>query len=134
MRIGKKLFSCLSLLLLCITCLLANGPTAQAAEFLTPANETFIYMNMLEKDIAYDNEALKFTRSNTNVLQLMSQDGKQVYLSFCASEKDGVGFTVREISGYNTYPWKASFRLATALANGIGLQPASTRMAMAVLF
>lgn len=109
MRLGKKLFSCFSLLALGIMCFFAAPPQAQATEFLTPANETFIYMNTLEKDIAYDNEALKFARSDTNVLQLMSQDGKQVYLSFCASEKDGVGFTVREIRTLN--PAKAFYEI-----------------------
>lgn len=101
MRIGKKLFSCLSLLLLCITCLLANGPTAQAAKFLTPDKSAYLYMNTRELDIRYDNEEAKFILRDDGVLQLMSQDGKQVYLSFCASEKDGVGFTVREIRTTN---------------------------------
>ena len=117
MRLGKKIFSCFSLLALGIMCFFAAPPKAQAAEFLTPANETFIYMNTLEKDIAYDNEALKFARSDTNVLQLMSQDGKQVYLSFCASEKDGVGFTVREIR--TTNPAKTFYEInADAGAHG----------------
>lgn len=117
MRLGKKLFSCFSLLALGIMCFFAAPPQAQAAEFLTPANETFIYMNTLEKDIAYDNEALKFARSDTNVLQLMSQDGKQVYLAFCASEKDGVGFTVREIR--TTNPAKIFYEInADAGAHG----------------
>ncbi len=101
MRIGKKLFSCLSLLLLCITCLLANGPTAQAAEFLTPDKSAYLYMNTRELNTRYDNEEAKFILRADGVLQLTSQDGKQVYLSFCASEKDGVGFTVREIRTTN---------------------------------
>lgn len=117
MRLGKKLFSCFSLLALGIMCFFAAVPKAQAAEFLTPANETFIYMNTLEKDIDYDNKALKFARSDTNVLQLTSQDGKQVYLSFCASEKDGVGFTVREIR--TTNPAKTFYEInADAGAHG----------------
>ena len=42
MRLGKKLFSCFSLLALGIMCFFAAAPKVQAAEFLTPANKTFI--------------------------------------------------------------------------------------------
>lgn len=104
MRLGKKLFPCFSLLALGIMCFFAAPPQAQAAEFLTPANETFIYMNTLEKDIAYDNEALKFARSDTNVLQLMSQDGKQVYLALASTEKDpyAASYTIRKFGITNS--------------------------------
>ena len=44
MRIGKKLFSCLSLFLLCLVCLLADAPMVRAVEFLTADDGTFLYI------------------------------------------------------------------------------------------
>ena len=60
MRIGKKLFSCLSLFLLCILCLLADAPKVHAAEFLTADNGTFLYMNSRELAISDDEEGVQF--------------------------------------------------------------------------
>ena len=44
MRIAEKLFSCLSLFLLCLVCLLTDVPKVWAAEFLTADDGTFLYM------------------------------------------------------------------------------------------
>ena len=104
MRIGKKLFSCLSLLLLCITCLLANGTTAQAAEFLTPDKSAYLYMNTRELDIRYDNEEAKFILRDDGVLQLTSQDGKAAYLALASTEKDpyAASYTIRKFGITNS--------------------------------
>ena len=104
MRIGKKLFSCLSLLLLCITCLLANGPTAQATEFLTPDKSAYLYMNTRELDIHYDNEKAKFILRYDGVLQLTSQDGKAAYLALASTEKDpyAASYTIRKFGITNS--------------------------------
>lgn len=104
MRIGKKLFFCLSLLLLCITCLLANGPTAQAAEFLTPDKGAYLYMNTRELDIRYDNEEAKFILRADGVLQLMSQDGQTAYLTLASTEKDpyAASYTIRKFGITNS--------------------------------
>ena len=104
MRIGKKLFSCLSLLLLCITCLLANGPTAQAAEFLTPDKSAYLYMNTRELDIRYNNEEAKFILRADGVLQLTSQDGKAAYLALASTEKDpyAASYTIRKFGITNS--------------------------------
>ena len=104
MRIGKKLFSCLSLLLLCITCLLANGRTAQATEFLTPDKSAYLYMNTRELDICYDNEEAKFILRADGVLQLTSQDGKAAYLALASTEKDpyAASYTIRKFGITNS--------------------------------
>ena len=104
MRIGKKLFSCLSLLLLCITCLLTNGPTAQAAEFLTPDKSAYLYMNTRELDIRYNNEEAKFILRADGVLQLTSQDGKAAYLALASTEKDpyAASYTIRKFGITNS--------------------------------
>ena len=118
MRIGKKLFSCLSLLLLCITCLLANGRTAQATEFLTPDKSAYLYMNTRELDICYDNEEAKFILRADGVLQLTSQDGKAAYLALVSTEKDpyAASYTIRKFGITN--PAKAFYEIhATAGAH-----------------
>ena len=104
MRIGKKLFSCLSLLLLCITCLLANGRTAQATEFLTPDKSAYLYMNTRELDIRYNNEEAKFILRADGVLQLTSQDGKAAYLALASTEKDpyAASYTIRKFGITNS--------------------------------
>ena len=118
MRIGKKLFSCLSLLLLCITCLLANGPTAQAAEFLAPDKSAYLYMTTRELDIRYDNEEAKFILRADGVLQLTSQDGQAAYLALASTEKDpyAASYTIRKFGITN--PAKAFYEIhATAGAH-----------------
>ena len=104
MRISKKLFSCLSLLLLGIMCLLANGPTAQATEFLTPDKSAYLYMNTRELDIHYDNEKAKFILRYDGVLQLTSQDGKAAYLALASTEKDpyAASYTIRKFGITNS--------------------------------
>ena len=64
MRIGKKLFSCLSLFLLCILCLLADAPKVRAAEFLTADNGTFLYMNSRELEICDEEDGVQFFRAD----------------------------------------------------------------------
>ena len=59
MRIGKKLFSCLALFLLCILCLLADAPKVRAAEFLTADDGTFLYMNSRELEISDEEDLLE---------------------------------------------------------------------------
>lgn len=104
MRIGKKLFSCLSLLLLCIMCFFAAPPQAQAAEFLTPDKSAYLYMNTRELDIRYDNEEAKFILRADGVLQLMSQDGKAAYLALASTEKDpyAASYTIRKFGITNS--------------------------------
>ena len=104
MRLGKKLFSCFSLLALGIMCLLANGPKAQAAEFLTPDKSAYLYMNTRELDIRYDNEEAKFILRDDGVLQLTSQDGKAAYLALASTEKDpyAASYTIRKFGITNS--------------------------------
>lgn len=104
MRIGKKLFSCFSLLALGIMCLLANGPKAQAAEFLTPDKSAYLYMNTRELDIRYDNEEAKFILRADGVLQLTSHDGQAAYLALASTEKDpyAASYTIRKFGITNS--------------------------------
>ena len=118
MRIGKKLFSCFSLLALGIMCLLANGPKAQAAEFLTPDKSAYLYMNTRELDIRYDNEEAKFILRADGVLQLTSHDGQAAYLALASTEKDpyAASYTIRKFGITN--PAKAFYEIhATAGAH-----------------
>ena len=104
MRIGKKLFSCFSLLALGIMCFFAAVPKAQAAEFLTPDKSAYLYMNTRELDIRYDNEEAKFILRDDGVLQLTSQDGKAAYLALASTEKDpyAASYTIRKFGITNS--------------------------------
>ena len=104
MRLGKKLFSCFSLLALGIMCFFAAPPQAQAAEFLTPDKSAYLYMNTRELDIRYDNEEAKFILRADGVLQLTSQDGKAAYLAVASTEKDpyAASYTIRKFGITNS--------------------------------
>ena len=104
MRLGKKLFSCFSLLALGIMCFFAAPPQAQAAEFLTPDKSAYLYMNTRELDIRYDNEEAKFILRADGVLQLTSQDGKAAYLALASTEKDpyAASYTIRKFGITNS--------------------------------
>lgn len=118
MRIGKKLFFCLSLLLLGIMCFFAAPPQTQAAEFLTPDKSAYLYMNTRELDIRYDNEEAKFILRDDGVLQLTSQDGQAAYLALASTEKDpyAASYTIRKFGITN--PAKAFYEIhATAGAH-----------------
>lgn len=97
MRIGKKLFSCLSLFLLCILCLLADAPKVRAAEFLTADNGTFLYMNSRELEICDEEDGVQFFRADDGTLQLMNKNTKDVYKTFVPSEQGMVGYRVRDV-------------------------------------
>lgn len=97
MRIGKKLFSCLSLFLLCILCLLADAPKVWAAEFLTADNGTFLYMNSRELEICDEEDGVQFFRADDGTLQLMNKNTKDVYKTFVPSEQGMVGYRVRDV-------------------------------------
>ena len=97
MRIGKKLFSCLSLFLLCILCLLADAPKVRAAEFLTADNGTFLYMNSRELEICDEEDGVQFFRADDGTLQLMNKNTKDVYKIFVPSEQGMVGYRVRDV-------------------------------------
>lgn len=118
MRLGKKLFSCFSLLALGIMCFFAAVPKAQAAEFLTPDKSAYLYMNTRELDIRYDNEEAKFILRDDGVLQLTSQDGQAAYLALASTEKDpyAASYTIRKFGITN--PAKAFYEIhATAGAH-----------------
>lgn len=104
MRLGKKLFSCFSLLALGIMCFFAAPPQAQAAEFLTPDKSAYLYMNTRELDIRYDNEEAKFILRADGVLQLTSQDGQAAYLALASTEKDpyATSYTIRKFGITNS--------------------------------
>ena len=104
MRLGKKLFSCFSLLALGIMCFFAAVPKAQAAEFLTPDKSAYLYMNTRELDIRYDNEEAKFILRDDGVLQLTSQDGQAAYLALASTEKDpyAASYTIRKFGITNS--------------------------------
>lgn len=104
MRLGKKLFSCFSLIALGIMCFFAAPPQAQAAEFLTPDKSAYLYMNTRELDIRYDNEEAKFILRADGVLQLTSQDGKAAYLALASTEKDpyAASYTIRKFGITNS--------------------------------
>lgn len=70
MRIAKKLFSCISLFLLCLVCLLADAPKVRAVEFLTADDGT---------------------------LHLMNKNTKDVYKTFVPAENGMVGYRVRDV-------------------------------------
>lgn len=97
MRIGKKLFSCLSLFLLCILCLLADAPKVRAAEFLTADNGTFLYMNSRELEICDEEDGVQFFRADDGTLQLMNKNTKDVYKTFVPSEQGMVAYRVRDV-------------------------------------
>lgn len=97
MRIGKKLFSCLSLFLLCILCLLADAHKVRAAEFLTADNGTFLYMNSRELEICDEEDGVQFFRADDGTLQLMNKNTKDVYKTFVPSEQGMVGYRVRDV-------------------------------------
>lgn len=97
MRIGKKLFSCLALFLLCILCLLADAPKVQAAKFLTADNGTFLYMNSRELEISDEEEGVQFFLADDGTLQLMNKNTKDVYKTFVPAEQGMVGYRVREV-------------------------------------
>lgn len=118
MRLGKKLFSCFSLLALGIMCFFAAVPKAQAAEFLTPDKSAYLYMNTRELDIRYDNEEAKFILRDDGVLQLTNQDGQAAYLALASTEKDpyAASYTIRKFGITN--PAKAFYEIhATAGAH-----------------
>ena len=104
MRLGKKLFSCFSLLALGIMCFFAAPPQAQAAEFLTPDKSAYLYMNTRELDIRYDNKEAKFILRADGVLQLTSHDGQAAYLALASAEKDpyAASYTIRKFGITNS--------------------------------
>ena len=80
MRIGKKLFSCLALFLLCILCLLADAPKVRAAEFLTADDGTFLYMNSRELEISDEEKGQSLSCSPAGFLLLPSEQARHCFL------------------------------------------------------
>lgn len=109
MPVIKKLFYFVSLFILYLTFSPTNAPIVQAADFLTPANETLlshhgVRQNIKQvKNVKYDKEKLKFIVSPDSTLHLMSRDGKNDYLSFInyAGRQEFTGYSVREIRTSN---------------------------------
>lgn len=88
MRIYKKLFSCLSLFLLCLVCLLTDVPKVWAAEFLTANDGTFLYMNSRELAISDDEDGVQFFLADDGTLQLMNKNTQDVYKTFVPLEQE----------------------------------------------
>lgn len=99
MRFRQKIFSYLSVFILCLAFFLINSAQVPAAEFSTSDDGNFLYMDTRQLNVHYDNEPLKFVLQQDGTLRLMSRDGKHDYMSFInyVGAKGGVGYKIRTI-------------------------------------
>ena len=99
MRFRHKIFSYLSVFILCLAFFLINSVQVPAAEFSASDDGNFLYMDTRQLNVRYDNEPLKFVLQQDGTLRLMSRDGKQDYMSFInyVGAKGGVGYKIRTI-------------------------------------
>lgn len=99
MRFRQKIFSYLSVFILCLAFFLINSVQVPAAEFSASDDGNFLYMDTRQLNVRYDNEPLKFVLQQDGTLRLMSRDGKQDYMSFInyVGAKGGVGYKIRTI-------------------------------------
>lgn len=99
MRFRQKMFSYLSVFILCLAFFLINSAQVPAAEFSASDDGNFLYMDTRQLNVCYDNEPLKFVLQKDGTLRLMSRDGKHDYMSFInyVGAKDGVGYKIRTI-------------------------------------
>lgn len=99
MRFRQKIFSYLSVFILCLAFFLINSAQVPAAEFSTSDDGNFLYMDTRQLNVRYDNEPLKFVLQQDGTLRLMSRDGKHDYMSFInyVGAKGGVGYKIRTI-------------------------------------
>lgn len=99
MRFRQKIFSYLSVFILCLAFFLINSAQVPAAEFSASDDGNFLYMDTRQLNVCYDNEPLKFVLQKDGTLRLMSRDGKHDYMSFInyVGAKGGVGYKIRTI-------------------------------------
>jgi hypothetical protein len=99
MRFRQKIISYLSVFILCLAFFLIDSSQAQATEFMTPDQGTFLYLDTRQLNVRYDNERLKFVLQRDGTLRLMSRDGKHDYMSFInyVGARGGVGYKIRTI-------------------------------------
>lgn len=99
MRFRQKMFSYLSVFILCLAFFLINSAQVPAAEFSASDDGNFLYMDTRQLNVCYDNEPLKFVLQKDGTLRLMSRDGKHDYMSFInyVGAKGGVGYKIRTI-------------------------------------
>lgn len=99
MRFRQKIFSYLSVFILCLAFFLINSVQVPAAEFSAFDDGNFLYMDTRQLNVRYDNEPLKFVLQQDGTLRLMSRDGKHDYMSFInyVGAKGGVGYKIRTI-------------------------------------
>ena len=99
MGFRQKIFSYLSVFILCLAFFLSNSAQVPAAEFSTSDDGNFLYMDTRQLNVRYDNEPLKFVLQKDGTLRLMSRDGKHDYMSFVnyVGAKGGVGYKIRTI-------------------------------------
>lgn len=99
MRFRQKIFSYLSVFILCLAFFLINSVQVPAAEFSAFDDGNFLYMDTRQLNVRYDNEPLKFFLQQDGTLRLMSRDGKHDYMSFInyVGAKGGVGYKIRTI-------------------------------------
>jgi len=99
MRFRQKMFSYLSVFILCLAFFLINSAQVLAAEFSASDDGNFLYMDTRQLNVCYDNEPLKFVLQKDGTLRLMSRDGKHDYMSFInyVGAKGGVGYKIRTI-------------------------------------
>lgn len=112
--LGKKYFIIiyyLSIFVFGVAFLLINSAQAQAAEFMTADEGTFLYMNTSQLNVRYDNEMLKFVLQRDGTLRLMSRDGNNDYMSFInyVGAQGGVGYKIRTI--HTRYPSMTFFEI-----------------------
>lgn len=60
MGFRQKIFSYLSVFILCLAFFLINSAQVPAAEFSTSDDGNFLYMDTRQLNVRYDNEPLKF--------------------------------------------------------------------------
>lgn len=103
MRFRQKMFSYLSVFILCLAFFLINSAQVPAAEFSASDDGNFLYMDTRQLNVCYDNEPLKFVLQKDGTLRLMSRDGKHDYMSFInyVGAKGGVGYKIRTIRTTN---------------------------------
>lgn len=99
MGFRQKIFSYLSVFILCLAFFLINSAQVPAAEFSTSDDGNFLYMDTRQLNVRYDNEPLKFVLQKDGTLRLMSRDGKHDYMSFVnyVGAKGSVGYKIRTI-------------------------------------
>lgn len=107
----KSIFYHFSIFIFVVAFFLINSAQAQATEFMTADEGTFLYMNNSQLNVRYDNEMLKFVLQKDGTLRLMSRDGNNDYMSFInyVGAKGGVGYKIRTI--HTRYPAMTLFEI-----------------------